>query len=342
MRLTWMRWVLCGALPVACGDDGIATSDGSTTGGMTTGPSTSTTMPGSESSSSSAQTDGTTSDDSTTGGGSDSTSLSGGDTETTGSGSTTDSTGPIVETTSTTEPSTGPDPGTESSGFIPPPDLGPAAECDVWMQDCPDGEKCEAWANDGGEVWNAWRCTPVAPVAGQAGDPCTVEGSATTGIDDCDLGLMCFYVDPMTLNGSCVPHCSGAPDTPSCGDPSDVCAVFNSPWLPLCLPSCDPFLQDCDEGLACYAFDGLLACFPDASEGGGGQGEECEFVNACEAGRHCASVDNLPGCVGATCCTEWCDLDGFMCPDKMDCVPLHAPGQAPPGSEDVGFCGVPT
>jgi hypothetical protein len=339
MRLTWMRWLLCGALPVACGDDGIATSDDSTTGGMTTGPSTSTTTPTSEPSSSSPQTDGSTSDDSSTGGGSDSTSLSGGSTDaTTGSSSTTDSTGPIVETTSTTDPSSSSD----SSGFIPPPDLGPAAECDLWMQDCPDGEKCEAWANDGGEVWNAWRCTPIAPVPGQAGDPCVVEGGPTTGIDDCALGLMCFYVDPIALTGSCVPHCTGAPDTPNCDDPSDICAVYNSPWLPMCLHACDPFLQDCDEAQACYSIDGVFGCFPDASGAAGEQYDECEYLNNCAPGLHCASVDNLPGCGGATCCTAWCDLTGFMCPDDMDCVPLYGAGEAPPGYEEVGFCGVPT
>ncbi len=49
--------------------------------------------------------------------------------------------------------------------------------CDVFKQDCPEGEKCSAYADDGGTSWNASKCVPVNG-DGQPGEPCTVEGSA--------------------------------------------------------------------------------------------------------------------------------------------------------------------
>src|SRR5690606_9934066 len=39
------------------------------------------------------------------------------------------------------------------------PGTGPA--CDNWAQDCPDGEKCAAWADDGTNSWNNLKCVPV-------------------------------------------------------------------------------------------------------------------------------------------------------------------------------------
>ena len=45
--------------------------------------------------------------------------------------------------------------------FILPDDGGTGVfECDLWGQDCPDGEKCMPWASNGG-TWNATRCSPV-------------------------------------------------------------------------------------------------------------------------------------------------------------------------------------
>ena len=78
--------------------------------------------------------------------------------------------------------------GTESSGsFITPPDGGGGVkECDVWTQDCPPGQKCMPWADNGSSSWNATKCSPVDANPGKEGDPCTVEGSAVSGVDSCD------------------------------------------------------------------------------------------------------------------------------------------------------------
>src|SRR5690606_38571371 len=77
-------------------------------------------------------------------------------------------------TTAGTDPTT--DPGTStaadtadtadgdstSMGFVGDPDVGGGGgECDVFAQDCPKGEKCMPWANDGGGSWNATTCSPV-------------------------------------------------------------------------------------------------------------------------------------------------------------------------------------
>src|SRR5690606_7229360 len=45
--------------------------------------------------------------------------------------------------------------------FLNRPDTGSTAECDVFAQDCPPGEKCTFWADDGGSSWNALKCVPV-------------------------------------------------------------------------------------------------------------------------------------------------------------------------------------
>ena len=80
-------------------------------------------------------------------------------------------------------------------------------ECDIEAQDCPEGEKCMPWANDGGDEWNGTRCSPIAKDPGPLGGPCLAEGSGTSGIDDCDLGLVCWQVDPKTNQGVCHAMC---------------------------------------------------------------------------------------------------------------------------------------
>src|SRR6187431_2409029 len=75
------------------------------------------------------------------------------------------------------------DGGFDDAGFIQDPDGGGVSiECDGWAQDCQAGEKCMPWANDGGMTWNAMRCSPLAPDPALAGEACTVEGAAFSGI----------------------------------------------------------------------------------------------------------------------------------------------------------------
>jgi hypothetical protein len=116
-------------------------------------------------------------------------------------------------------------------------------ECDVFMQDCPDGQRCNPWADDGGNVWNASRCVPEDVGAGTPGEPCTVEGSGFSGVDTCAEGAMCFHVDPETLEGVCVELCSGTVDVPVCLE--GTCVLQFEAALPLCLETCDPEMSTC-------------------------------------------------------------------------------------------------
>ena len=262
-----------------------------------------------------------------------------------------DTTSADSNTTDPTATGTGETTGSMTSvGFIQDPDGGGVnIECDLWSQDCPEGEKCMPWANDGGGAWNATRCSPLDPNPAQIGDECTVEGSGVSGIDNCDLGSMCWDVDPETNMGTCVAFRMGSEAAPVCEDPATSCVIANEGTLILCLPSCDPLLQDCSEGQACYPIDDAFACAPDVSGEMGLHGDACEFINVCDPGNFCADAAGVPDCAGSSgCCAAFCDLsdpDASMnCPGAAggeECTAWYADGQAPPGFENVGACVIP-
>ena len=253
-------------------------------------------------------------------------------------------------TTTLDDSSSGGDPQETDANFVDDPDVGlEGNECDVWSQDCPAGEKCAPWANDGGNSWNATRCVPVAENPKQPGDPCTVEGSDVTGFDDCDVAAMCFAVNPETNNGICVGFCQGSAGSPVCSDADQECNISNDGVLILCLDTCDPILQDCQSGdqpLGCYPVNEDFLCWPDFSFDAGGVGDPCEYFNVCDVGLYCANSNVVPDCVATGCCTEYCDITD---PDAMctgaaggaECVPWWDEGMAPPGFEHVGGCIIP-
>jgi hypothetical protein len=225
----------------------------------------------------------------------------------------------------------------EGPTFVLRPDTPPMSECDPKLQDCPEGEKCTAWANDGGSSWNANKCVEVTGT-GVDGDPCTVEGSGVSGIDDCAKGYMCWDVDPQTAMGVCVAFCDPNDVCP----PGTICAIQNDGVLPLCSVSCDPIVQDCPEGQGCYAKDGdngELICIPDASGTAGLDGDPCEFDNVCDPGLVC--IGGSAGCMTMWCCTPWCDLtEPNTCPGAGEECVAHF-DDPPPGTENVGICVVP-
>jgi hypothetical protein len=243
-----------------------------------------------------------------------------------------------------------PSQGSITNSFIEDPDGNSVSiECSVWEQDCMEGEKCMPWANDGGNSWNATRCSPVAPDPGQVGDPCTVEGSGVSGVDDCAIATMCWGVDPETNQGTCTAFCMGSENNPVCDNPQTACSIANEGTLILCLPTCDPLLQNCMDGEGCWGIDDDFVCAPDAgAEGEGAYGEACEFLNVCDPGLFCANPDIVPGCQASGCCSEFCDLSdpqaGANCAGAgggQECLPWFEEGQSPPGYEDVGACGIP-
>jgi hypothetical protein len=259
-------------------------------------------------------------------------------TETGNVGGTSTSTGSVAE-----ESSTGAMP------FLQMPDgAGTEVECDVWMQDCPEGEKCMPWANDGGSSWNATRCSPVDDNPGQVGDECMVEGSGVSGLDSCDVGSMCYYVDPETNVGTCVGFCQGSEDAPMC-ELGFLCSISNDGVLILCRRECDPLLQDCMGSAACLPANGSdgFVCIVDASGEMGAPADPCEFLNACDPGLFCANAESVPDCAGASgCCSEFCDLTA---PDPnaacslmgQTCIPWFEEGTAPPDLTHVGLCTLP-
>ncbi|MGH1343142.1 MAG: hypothetical protein ACRBN8_16410 [Nannocystales bacterium] len=154
-----------------------------------------------------------------------------------------DTTAPLSTTDASTsreaavsgDSSTADDP--DGPGFIVAPDGGgPGIECSTLEQDCPRGEKCNAWADDGGSAWNAAKCFPVVEDPDDVDARCSVEGSGISGVDSCDLGSICWFVDGRTLEGTCVSYCAGPHHTLTCEDPDRRCHVATGGVLALCLP----------------------------------------------------------------------------------------------------------
>jgi hypothetical protein len=134
---------------------------------------------------------------------------------------------------------------------------------------------------------------------------------------------------------------------PVCDEPGWACGVFNQGVVPLCLPTCDPLVQDCPEGDACYVMYDLLLCMPDHSgPDAGAYGDPCEFINVCDPGLLCIETDVVPGCQSPVgCCSPLCDTtQPNTCPGMADgeqCLPIWDPGDGPPEWAHVGVCRLP-
>ena len=230
----------------------------------------------------------------------------------------------------------------DTGGFIERPDGGLAGQCDPKVQDCPEGEKCTAVSIAPGEPWGGNTCVPKKGEA-QVGDPCDIEDGKYTGIDNCDLGLICLLTDDEGKGGACVEFCD---TNDQCTDtPGAKCTVYNDGSLPICLNECDPLIQDCPEGQACYNSAGdNFVCFKEsAMPGEGTPGDECAYINQCQKGTFCAAATALAECATPSCCTPYCPVSGGNAPCNMgeDCVAFFVEGMAPPGLEDVGVCALP-
>lgn len=226
--------------------------------------------------------------------------------------------------------------------LIGPPSAGGTLACDPFTQDCPDGEKCMPWADDGGASWNATRCTPIDPNPQQLGDACMVEGSGVSGIDNCDIGLMCFDVDAETNEGTCTEMCSGTAANPVCESPDATCIVSNNDSLVLCVPICNPLANECGPGEGCYFASDTSVCAPDASGDMGAAGDPCEFVNVCDDGLFCGNPSLVDGCDSIGCCTSFCAVgDDSMCAPGQSCLEFFPDGSAPAAClEGLGACSV--
>jgi hypothetical protein len=248
------------------------------------------------------------------------------------------STSPSDSTGMTSEPGTSV---TTGSGFVVEPDGGGIVDpCDPFAQDCPEGQKCTWWNGGNGTTWESTRCVEVARDPALVGEPCVAEGGGVSGVDNCELGAMCFEVDD-NGDGTCVAFCGGNELDLTCAAGTS-CAISASGFA-LCIDICDPLAQDCEAGDACIPHhSGSYFCVIDISGAEGQLHDPCEFANACDPGLFCVSSQAASECDQTItgCCQPFCDLDmpGTCTGADQMCRPVFDP--QPAGFENVGLCSV--
>lgn len=244
-------------------------------------------------------------------------------------------------TTSTEDTST--ETGSDTLSFVPNDDLSALyGVCDTFAQDCPEGEKCVAYASSSGGL-DAQKCVPVVGDL-PAGSPCDY-GGPVEATDDCDASSACWLVEEVDgeLMGVCMAFCQGTIDQPSCADQQSCLVAFDGS-LSLCVDDCDPFAQDCaaslTSGLACHfnEYEHTFNCWlgPDT------EGQACDpLLDSCAPGLVCLAAEQLPMCADAACCTAWCDLGNPSCAmPGTACTPYFEPNEAPQGAENLGVCSI--
>lgn len=263
-----------------------------------------------------------------------------------------------VGTTTGSAPTTSEVPGTEDGDpptttmvdpTVPPPDHGGSGgQCNLFLQDCNEGEKCTAYATMGGLFPDGTKCVPETGDK-LPGEPCALDGDFGEGADDCVAGSLCLDIDN-SGKATCVAYCGGDMETPTCAN-DEKCAFLFEPTVPLCFPPCNPLVQDCPDSDACVPNIAALGseyfvCMPLVFEAIPGQyGDACYAISGCDKGFQCIFALNVPNCKGDMyCCSSWCDLSA---PDSckqfdqtIDCVPWYEEGGETPGYENVGICGI--
>lgn len=213
----------------------------------------------------------------------------------------------------------------DSSAFLLVPDWGglecsTLSLCDVWSQDCPEGEKCVVYDGDGAPYLDgcvSFRCSPLDPNPAQPGEACSVEDGPWSGFDNCDVSSYCWDVDPDTLEGVCIANCMGSEANPICEGGLE-CFHGYSGDVTACVPACDPFAPDCGDGSSCTTKDGAPSvCLPDSLEIPAEQGLACDHSVGCGKGFACVS----------SICRALCDPAAPACAeDNPVCTPLaHDP-----------------
>ncbi len=119
--------------------------------------------------------------------------------------------------------------GSTGGVFVPDEDFGGVSECDPFAQDCPEGEKCVAYASTGGQL-DANKCVPVTG-DGMPGEACTYS-SPVEATDDCNSISYCW--DVVETVGACAQFCGGTADAPVCPDGTECLIAFDGS-LNLCV-----------------------------------------------------------------------------------------------------------
>ncbi|MFV8752836.1 ribulose phosphate epimerase [Nannocystaceae bacterium ST9] len=212
--------------------------------------------------------------------------------------------------------------------------------CDPFAQDCPEGEKCVPYSSEGGSSWDSLKCVPVLGDHA-AGEPCTYTG-VVESTDDCDATSWCWNTDE-NGEGVCHAFCTGSEADPMC-PPMSMCTISGSGVINICISTCDPVLQNCDdEALACYWIGNDFLCVNTTQDIP--TGEPCGFVNDCAKGNVCVDAAMLPACADVSCCASFCEvgLGDAQCSSLPGtaCVAFFEQGTAPAGLEHVGVCLLP-
>lgn len=210
--------------------------------------------------------------------------------------------------------------------------------CDIYAQDCPEGQKCTVI----GQQWDEVACVPLTQFPRQLGEYCGQEGDG----DTCDTGLLCRW-DPLVSSQICQPLCGCSATSPTCSE-NERCVIYNGGALPMCERLCDPLdASTCKEGEVCIKGSWVndFFCRMDVSGATGKLGEACEAANGCDPGYSCEAPEYVPGgCPeGAiACCTPLCDLENPQCPEDSKCLEYFGGFGLEPAQclEDVGFCTV--
>lgn len=301
-----MRWrvSMAGWIALGCGPD-VANGDGSASGGES---STSVSTSGATHSSSSTTSSTTASDD--------------------------------AITSADTSTSTSDDTSSSGGSFIQTPDaLCSVSQCDVWAQDCGDGEKCVPYSSTGDGTFGGCsdsRCSELDPDPRAVGETCTIADGPWSGVDDCDISAFCWNVDPDTNQGVCVAMCAGSEANPACEDEALSCFQYAGTSVIACVPSCDALAPECPPAMTCamsIANDYAPLCISQSLDVPTGTGTDCHFALGCGSGFACVAADSVPGCAGDSCCTPVCDLATPQCPPEQSVCT-----QVPSTAAGVGAC----
>lgn len=267
----------------------------------------------------------------------------------TGSTSADPTTGGPASTTGTSTTAAATEAPTSSSGGTTEDTGAIGGMCDVYKQDCPQGQKCTGYGPPNTFVPIGIKCVPEAENPVPAEEPCVV-GPDGLGDDNCIKGSVCLDLD-YDGNGFCLPYCTGNKDTPECGMDDMTCVkLFFGFDFGNCFHKCDPLIQNCKDGEGCYmdattVGNSGFVCLPVAQEGMGKVfGDGCIGWSSCEPGYGCVFEQFVPGCDKGLCCTPWCDITEMDPCAKFDatmqCLPWYNGITPPPGLENVGICGV--
>lgn len=253
----------------------------------------------------------------------------------------------LTPTSTTTDATSTSSTGTTADDFILQPDGGgPISECNGLQQldsECRPGQKCTI-----NGTLTMTHCVDIAREPRGLYEPCTVMGDGFSGHDDCDLGLLCWDVDEQG-HGTCIGLCDGEFGDCVCADPITNVVYCQECAVGLCIPKCDPLLQDCmNSGLCIPNSDGTdFTCVVDASGDAGQTNDPCEFANSCDPGLACldaASASSACALGSFGCCQPFCKFPNTPCPNPdQKCIQWFDPMQdIPPGMEDVGVCAIPS